>query len=142
MTTTTLENVPSLLKVPTSIYFERFEKFISPVSYNDVNLFSKLYGPKAPTETIQLLVYSVPDIHQRINFQQAKDAPYQPTQLGERFGPSWSTHWFKIQAVVPTAWRGETIVFVFRADNAECLIYDVQGHPIHGLSGGDWNDTN
>ncbi len=32
--------------------------------------------------------------------------PYRPAKVGDEFGPSWTTHWFRVRAAVPREWDG------------------------------------
>ncbi len=33
--------------------------------------------------------------------------PYRPAKVGDAFGPSWTTHWFRVRATVPADWDGQ-----------------------------------
>lgn len=33
-------------------------------------------------------------------------APYRPAQVGDRWGPAWSTSWFRVGGVIPDDWAG------------------------------------
>lgn len=71
---------------------------------------------------------------QRPSFKQAmKDAEWKPTSKGHSFGPSWSTHWFKIQVLVPTHWKGQ-VIFNWDSED-EGFVYSEDGIPVVGLSG-------
>lgn len=55
--------------------------------------------------------------------------------MGEAFGPSWSTHWFRIHITVPEDLRKhEHLEFVWDAGN-EGLIWTKDGDVVHGLTG-------
>jgi alpha-mannosidase len=61
---------------------------------------------------------------------------FQAYERGESFGPSWSTHWFKIQLTVPKDMRhGEHLEFKWDAQN-EGLVWTEDGNPLQGLTGG------
>ena len=34
---------------------------------------------------------------QNYTFEQIKNQDYEPTSRGTSFGPTWATHWFKVQ---------------------------------------------
>ncbi|KAL7753249.1 Glycoside hydrolase, 38 vacuolar alpha mannosidase [Sorochytrium milnesiophthora] len=130
------------LKAPRHIYTERLDKFISGDFFADKNLYSQLFKAKtASSDHVSMQVYSVPD-GKRIPFDEAAKGEYKPCKLGDSFGPSWSTHWFKITCTIPDEWRGEEVRFIWNAQAAEGLIYTQDGHTVHGLSGGGWNDNN
>jgi len=62
---------------------------------------------------------------------------FRDVALGHDFGPSWSTHWVRVECVVPEAWRGGAGVhFVFDA-NCEAAVYNDAGTLLQGLTGGD-----
>ena len=67
----------------------------------DINLRSMLYDDiytEAPN--VELFVCSIPDL-QRPKFAEAIKGEFRPAKVGEVFGPSWSTHWFRIHVTVP-----------------------------------------
>ncbi|MFH8474884.1 alpha-mannosidase [Streptomyces sp. NPDC018000] len=39
-------------------------------------------------------------------------APYQPVSVGHRWGPAWSTSWFKVSGHVPREWAGQRVEVV------------------------------
>ena len=49
---------------------------------------------------VKLSVYNVPDLA-RPTFKDATSHDFKPTKVGESFGPSWSTHWFKVALTIP-----------------------------------------
>ncbi len=56
--------------------------------------------------------------------------------MGESFGPSWSTHWFKIKLTVPKDMlRADHLEFHWDANN-EGLVWSEDGTPLQGLTGG------
>lgn len=84
---------------------------------------------------MNLSVYSVPDL-QRPSFNDAVSHEFKPTSIGSLFGPSWSTHWFRIRLTVPQHMREkERLEFHWDANN-EGLIWTEDGRPLQGLTGG------
>ncbi|KAG1650836.1 Alpha-mannosidase 2C1 [Nymphon striatum] len=71
---------------------ERIDKFISPVYFTDVNLFGRLYSNNKHQQISDITHYAAPD---RVPFSEVQDKTFQKTKVGESFGPTWSTHWFK-----------------------------------------------
>ena len=51
------------------------------------------------TKHVKLSVYSPPG-QSRPLFKEATSHTFTPTKVGASFGPSWSTHWFKVQVTV------------------------------------------
>ena len=120
-----------------SIYKDRLRQFTDRGQYAAESLFSKMYeGRASGPDCVKLSVYSVPDLA-RPSFKEAmKNGEFKATHTGETFGPSWSTHWFKISIKVPSELRKkERLEFHWDAGN-EGLIWSTDGVPIQGLTGG------
>jgi alpha-mannosidase len=126
------EEQPRLVR---RITLERFTRFTQSGMFSDVNLHSQLYKRRT-NEGIRMWVYSVPDL-KRIPFHEAIKGEFRPVNLdADRFGPTWSTHWFRIEVSVPKDWQQEQRVeYWFDAGN-EAMIWSEDGEPIHGLTGG------
>lgn len=101
-----------------------------------VGLYSKYYEATNDDEQhVKLSVYSVPNLA-RPSFKEATANKFKPTKRGESFGPSWSTHWFKIQLTVPEEMRKkERLEFHWDANN-EGMVWTEDGKPLQGLTGG------
>jgi alpha-mannosidase len=94
-------------------------------------LREKLYPARAP---IQLFVHGPTD---RIPYAEALTGEFRPTQAGEKFGPPWSTHWFRVEMNVPQTWRGKEVHLLWDSVS-EGLIY-LDGQPVQALTGTDWS---
>ncbi|KAF9964967.1 Glycoside hydrolase, 38 vacuolar alpha mannosidase [Mortierella alpina] len=130
----TLTAQPRFLR---SITVDRAAKFSSEEFFSDINLYSQLYS-KRSSDAIELSVYSVPDL-KRIPFDEAVKQTFKPTTTGTQFGPSWSTHWFKLKVKVPKEWAGEQVELLWDS-NSEAMIWSVEGVPRQGLTGDRGND--
>lgn len=97
---------------------------------------SKLYEATTSDEDhVKLSVYSPPDL-QRPTFEEATSHEFTPTHIGASFGPSWSTHWFRIRLTVPRDMLDkERLEFHWDANN-EGLVWTDDGRPVQGLTGG------
>lgn len=85
---------------------------------------------------VKLFVYSVPDL-ERPSFEQAVKHEFKPTKRGSWFGPSWSTHWFRIHLMVPKELtEKEHLEFHWDAGN-EGTVWTEDGKPLQGLTGGE-----
>jgi alpha-mannosidase len=93
----------------------------------DRGLAGKIYTQRAP---VQLSVYSAPG---RITYEEAMQGSYRPTQVGEQFGPFWSTHWFRVEIQVPSAWAGKEVHFLWDS-SSEGEVWE-DGRPMQGLTG-------
>ncbi|KAK6187507.1 hypothetical protein SNE40_005515 [Patella caerulea] len=107
---------------------ERADKFISSHHFTDINLRSRLYPEKQPLVSIQH--YATPD---RIPYSQAISQTFKDTQVGHSFGPTWSTHWFKVELEIPKSWHGQEVHLLWNSDS-EALVW-IDGDAIQGLSG-------
>ena len=139
----TLQNsYPQLVSRPVgkqieSIYTGRLRQFTDGGQYEQQSLLAKLYeGRASGDEHVRLEVYSVPDL-ERPNFKEAtRNGNFKPTRKGESFGPSWSTHWFRITIKVPTGLRKKDHLEFHWDANNEGLIWSESGEPLQGLTGG------
>ncbi|KFH66388.1 hypothetical protein MVEG_08486 [Podila verticillata NRRL 6337] len=120
-----------------SITLDRANKFLQADLYPDVNLYSRLYS-KRSAETIHLSVFSVPDL-KRISFQEAIAQDFESTTTGTSYGPSWSTHWFKLSLSIPTEWVGEQVDLIWDS-GSEAMVWSADGIPRQGLTGDRGND--
>eukprot|EP00111_Clytia_hemisphaerica_P022399 TCONS_00065842-protein len=113
---------------------ERIEKFISPIYFADVNLHSKLY--KHISAVPSILHFAAPG---RITHDDAISNldVYNEVSVGTSFGPSWSTHWFKLDIDLSscTEWIGHQLRLRWNS-NSEALVWQ-DGVPKQGLTGGD-----
>ena len=92
-------------------------------------------GRASGEEYVKLSVYSPPDLS-RPTFQEAISNEFKETKVGASFGPSWSTHWFKIKLKVPSNLLDkEQLELHWDADN-EGLVWSEDGEPLQGLTGG------
>ncbi|MCX4399259.1 glycosyl hydrolase-related protein [Streptomyces sp. NBC_00264] len=69
-------------------------------------------------------------------------APYEPVTLGHRWGPPWSTSWFRISGRVPQEWAGLSVEAVIDLGfnvtgagfSAEGLVYRADGSVVKALN--------
>lgn len=85
---------------------------------------------------VKLSVYDVPDVHSRPFFKEIVDKEFRPTKVGESFGPSWSTHWFKVQLTIPKDFLKKELLELHWDANNEGMVYTHDGNPLQGLTGG------
>lgn len=122
---------------------ERIEKYVSPVYFADSNLYSRLYPKCLPVSE----VYHAEPItkisssaklcpSQRPSFADAiKQTFSEKVGVGSSYGPTWATHWFKIQLEIPDDWLGLEVHFRWDA-GSEALLWSPDGKPIQAFSGG------
>ena len=92
-------------------------------------------GRVSEKDYVKLSVYSVPDLA-RPSFKQATSNTFRPTSVGESFGPSWSTHWFKIGVKIPSELQDKKHLEFHWDANNEGLVWSEDGEPLQGLTGG------
>lgn len=106
---------------------ERAEKFISDIYFTDCNLRGRLYGESWPLESITFFLSS-----KRIPFAEASQQKFLPYKLGESFGPTWWTSWFKVTLRIPESWRGKEVHLLWESDGEAMVWKDEQ--PVQGLT--------
>ncbi|XP_062847801.1 alpha-mannosidase 2C1 [Trichomycterus rosablanca] len=106
---------------------ERAEKFISDVYFTDCNLRGRLYG-----ETCQLESLSVYQTAKRIPFSEAVQQTFQPRKVGDSFGPTWWTCWFKLVLKIPEEWKGKEVHLRWESDGEGMIWRDQE--PVQGLT--------
>ncbi|OJJ48556.1 hypothetical protein ASPZODRAFT_130621 [Penicilliopsis zonata CBS 506.65] len=118
------------------IYTDRLRQFTSEGQYSGQNLVSKYFeAVNSDEDHVKLSVYSPPDLS-RPTFEEATSHEFKPTHIGASFGPSWSTHWFRIRLTIPEDMLDkERLEFHWDANN-EGMVWNEDGHPLQGLSGG------
>ena len=92
-------------------------------------------GRATGPDHVKLSVYSPPDLA-RPTFEEATKHEFRPTNVGESFGPSWSTHWFKVQLKVPSDLQKKEQLELHWDANNEGLVWTEDGEPLQGLTGG------
>lgn len=94
-----------------------------------------IHDREAGTAAVNLSVYSVPDLKRPL-FDEAIKGTFKPAKKGDSYGPSWSTHWFKVTLTIPERLnKYEHLEFQWDA-NCEGLVYTEDGEPVQGLTGG------
>uniref|UniRef100_A0A3Q3FQ16 alpha-mannosidase n=1 Tax=Labrus bergylta TaxID=56723 RepID=A0A3Q3FQ16_9LABR len=106
---------------------ERAEKFISDIYFTDCNLRGRLYGDSCPLESIASFLSS-----KRITFLDASQQIFAPHKVGDTFGPTWWTCWFKVTLKIPESWRGKEVHLLWESDGEAMVWRDEQ--PVQGLS--------
>ena len=119
---------------------ERLDKFHSTSEWADVNLRSMLYTRQTPITNVT--VFSVPNL-QRMPLAEAlrnHGPAFVPfDRKTARFGPSWSTHFFRLQVTVPADWPADAEAHLLWDATCEACIYR-NGEPVQGLLGGSGRD--
>ena len=91
-------------------------------------------GRTSGEDYIKLSVYSPPN-HARPSFDEATSHKFEKTHVGAAFGPSWSTHWIKVQLSVPSNLQKKHHLELHWDAGNEGLIWTQDGVPLQGLTG-------
>src|SRR6187431_1225461 len=84
-----------------NIYKDRITQFYARGQWEHNNLLAMMNEGVASGEPhVQLSVWDAPDLT-RPTFKDAVSHKFKETSVGSWFGPSWSTHWFKVILKVP-----------------------------------------
>lgn len=106
---------------------ERAEKFVSDVYFTDCNLRGRLYGDSCPLESIGFFLSP-----KRITFTEASKQNFDPYEVGNNFGPTWWTCWFKVTLKIPESWREKEVHLLWESDGEAMVWRD--GQPVQGLT--------
>ncbi|KAL5612396.1 uncharacterized protein BROUX77_002552 [Berkeleyomyces rouxiae] len=119
----------------TGIYRERIAQFTAEGQWESHNLRSVMYDGKATSSPhVRLWAWQAPG-QERPTFKHAVAQNFKPTNIGAMFGPSWSTHWIKVEVTVPKELRDkEHLEFHWDAHN-EGMVWSEAGVPLQGLTG-------
>ncbi|KAJ7203479.1 glycoside hydrolase family 38 protein [Mycena haematopus] len=109
--------------------------------FGDVNLGSVLYDRKEDSDKyVKLEVWSAPGLT-KPSFAEAMQQEFKPAHKGDSFGPSWTNHWWKVSLKIPQDEFGEYERVTFEFDpGCEAMIFDLDGTPVHGITGGYGGD--
>ena len=123
------------------IYRGRLERFLSKDYYPEMNLMGHLIKRKW-SDGIKIEQWSPPDDQPTPDFGAAtsKHAEYTSTTVGARFGPAWTTHWFRVTLPKVTKAELKDVMLHWHSE-AEGLLWSNDGIPLHGLSPQDRSDV-
>lgn len=111
----------------------RFDGFVSDGMFSDVNLRHDMYLGR-DSSCVQLEVYNVPPGSPHPTYDDVIHQQFVPCQVGDAFGPSWSTHWFKVTMKVPDQWGSLEGPLMFVWDSGcEAMVWR-EGEPVQGLT--------
>jgi alpha-mannosidase len=118
------------------LYKDRINQFTGGGQYEKYNLNAMMYEGKASGEPhVKLSVWDAPG-QSRPKFEEAVKNEFKHTAVGHSFGPSWSTHWFKVILTVPSDLRDKELLELHWDANNEGMVWTDDGKPLQGLTGG------
>ncbi|XP_074956010.1 alpha-mannosidase 2C1 isoform X1 [Phalacrocorax aristotelis] len=106
---------------------ERVEKFLSKIYFTDCNLWGRLFADRCAP--VSLACFQTP---RRIPYDEAIRQEFRPSKVGDSFGPTWETCWFKVELSIPSAWAGREVHFIWESDGEGMVWRDAQ--PVQGLT--------
>ncbi|XP_035883525.1 alpha-mannosidase 2C1 isoform X2 [Phyllostomus discolor] len=106
---------------------ERVEKFVSPLYSTDCNLRGRLFGDSCPVAALSSFLTP-----ERLSYQEAVQQDFRPAQVGDSFGPTWWTCWFRVELTIPEAWVGQEVHLRWESDGEGLVWRD--GEPVQGLT--------
>ncbi|MFD0149523.1 alpha-mannosidase [Streptomyces sp. NPDC055721] len=94
----------------------------------------------ARTVPLDIAIWNVPG--EPVPVAEGLAAPYEPVTLGHRWGPAWSTSWFRISGRVPEEWAGQRVEavvdigfnFTGAGFSSEGLVYRADGTVVKALN--------
>ncbi|KAI9306871.1 galactose mutarotase-like domain-containing protein [Cunninghamella echinulata] len=119
-------------RVPNDITHNRINNFLaSNGQFYRMGIHSRLWKLRYSGEPyVKLSVYSVPHL------KEATSHKFTPIKANEfKAGPSWSTHWIKVDISIPYNLANHPIVFQWDM-GCEGLVWSSHGEPLQGLTGG------
>ncbi|KAI3640540.1 hypothetical protein MIR68_001418 [Amoeboaphelidium protococcarum] len=129
-----------MYKFHRNITLSRLDTFKSEQRYADVNLYSCLVK-KRSSEYLKIESYTVPEL-KRITFKEALLGQYELARVGDKFGPSWATVWFRVQVSIPKGFVevDDEKIWLRWNSNSEAMIWSQDGKCLQGLNGGSGHD--
>eukprot|EP01041_Mallomonas_annulata_P002668 gene2668-5247_t len=119
------------------VLLERVEKWLSNTYWTDVNIQRYMYEQKSKFD--EITVYE-PFGEDMPCFEKIRtENRFKPSTIGDSFGPSWSTKWFKLQTRIPIEMHGKRVHILWDS-SSEAMIYDNNGHCLQAFTGGDGDD--
>lgn len=106
---------------------ERAQNFISKSAFTDCNLTSKLVSESRKLEGI----WSSTCKH-IVKYEDMLKLDFKVASVGDSFGPSWSTVWFRVEICVPDTWKGREVCLLWECEGEATVWRD--GQPVQGLS--------
>ncbi|XP_068248208.1 alpha-mannosidase 2C1-like [Palaemon carinicauda] len=114
----------------------RINNYISSNRFREVNLVGRLYPDSRPITLSHWALPGGEGAWQSWSFDDVIKQEFTPVSIGDSFGPTWTTHWFKLEFEVPEEWKGKEVRIRW-GTNSEATVWSHDGHVLQGLSTGD-----
>lgn len=119
----------NMLKCP-NITKGRITNFYSSSMFKDLNLPNFVWKPL--NVDIKMSVWAAPNLT-RPTFNDAVKQAFSPIDLSYSFGPTFSTHWVKLEFTIKSEHLPSYLIF---NPGCEALVWSKDGEPLQGLTGG------
>ncbi|KAK7068572.1 hypothetical protein SK128_014724 [Halocaridina rubra] len=113
----------------------RISNYITSTRFQEVNLLGRLYENTSPVILSHWALPGGEGAWQGWIFDDIINQTFTPTAVGQQFGPTWSTHWFKVEYEIPDEWIGKEVRFRW-ASGSEASVWSADGELLQGLSTG------
>ncbi|XP_066960313.1 alpha-mannosidase 2C1-like [Macrobrachium rosenbergii] len=113
----------------------RIYNYIKASRFQEVNLLGRLYSDTAPVTLSHWALPGGAGAWQEWTFDEIIKQEFTATSIGEQFGPTWTTHWFKVEYEIPDSWAGQEVRFRW-ASGSEASVWTADGKLLQGLSTG------
>ncbi|GAA5998647.1 alpha-mannosidase [Rhodotorula paludigena] len=100
------------------------------------NITDVLFEHRSDDEAhIQLEYWSSPG-REKTPFKEAVRQHFKPAHKGIELGPSWTNHWFRVTIHLPAEWKDAERIQLEFDPSCEAMVFDTEGCPLQGLTGG------
>ena len=118
-----------------NIYRDRISQFYSHGQWEKNNLIAMMKEAVADGHPhVKIFVWSAPG-QTRPTFEEAVSHKFSPTETGKWFGPSWTTHWFRVVLTVPKDLQNKEHLELHWDAHNEGMVWTEDGKPLQGLTG-------
>ncbi|KAJ2723339.1 Glycoside hydrolase, 38 vacuolar alpha mannosidase [Coemansia sp. Benny D115] len=125
----------SYLQKHPSVTTSRLETFISKNQFKDVNIHASLYEARVSGPPhVNMSVWAAEGTERPI-FEHAIKQEFKEIQAGHKFGPSWTTHWVRMELCIPDEFLGKEVCLYFDP-SCEAMVWTANGEPMQGITGG------
>ncbi|XP_037689284.1 alpha-mannosidase 2C1 isoform X4 [Choloepus didactylus] len=90
-------------------------------------LSPRLFGDSCPVDALSSFLTP-----ERLPYEEAIQQNFSPAQVGDSFGPTWWTCWFRVELTIPEAWVGQEVHLRWESDGEGLVWRD--GEPVQGLT--------
>lgn len=101
----------------------------------DQNLCGRLWTQNNRS-AISLAVAPIKKALEKPTTKYLESLPYTPTSIGEKFGPSFANHVFRLDITIPESFDNEPVHLIWDS-NSEAMVLSENAVPRQGLVGGD-----